>query len=143
MKLYLQNFSLPKMSSLSYEQKETNKIEFLSDYGKYSMIGDKIKLFKLNKTTKCILENFTENISLIASKEEWKPTKEVFFLPKNIIPFQIKTQTYKIDHKLSFVIERDRENQIIDYYFKTLYHLDDFCLKDELISFLTNLNNSF
>jgi len=142
MKLYIQNFDLPNMKLTPYSKEQNQNIEFLSEYGKYKMISNKIKLYKLNKTTNCKLDNFVNTYSFIASKEEWKCYKEVFYLPKNIISFLLKRDNYKIDNKLSFVIEKNKNNEVLDYYFYTKYDIDDFCLKQEIISFFSHLNNS-
>lgn len=142
MKLYIQTFDLSNMKLSPYSKEQTQTVEFLSEYGKYKMISNKIKLYKLNKTSTCKLNNFVNTYNFIACKEDWKYYKEVFYLPKNIFPFLLKKDTYKIDKKLSFVIEKNNNNEVLDYYFYTKYDIDDFCLKQEIISFLSHLNNS-
>ena len=133
MKLYFDNFNIPNLNHL--KKNETENLWFLSYFGKYKLSQNKIFLYKINDINSIIIDNFINNNTCFVSNEIWKKNKEVYYLPKDCIPLQIKKENYIIDSKLSFVIEKIN-NEINDYYFETQYALDDFCLKNELISFL-------
>jgi|TARA_R110001599_G_scaffold182205_2_gene375186 hypothetical protein len=139
MKLYIDGFNLPSITHI--KPINTKEISFLSYFGKYKIFQNKIYLFKLEKSNEEYISNFINNINIIVSNETWKKSSEKFHLPHSCIPIEINKEVYKLDDKLKFIVERN-DNKVIDYYLDSSYPLDDFCLKNEIISFLNRLNKS-
>ena len=133
MKLYFDTINMPNLCQVKHTEKES--IWFLSYFGKYKILQNKIFLYKLSENTEEKIQNFVNNKACYVFNEKWNKAKEIYYLPKDCIPIKIKKKIYHIDSKLSFVIE-EVDNKRNDCYFETLYDLDDFCLKNELISFL-------
>ena len=133
MKIYFDNFSIPLTKLKELKKNERENVWFLSYFGKYKISQNKIILYKI-KDTKHIITKLN-NYSCCISHEKWEKTNELHYLPKDTIPIKIKKEIYHIDNKLFFIIEK-LDDEVNDYYFETQYDLDDFCLKNELISFL-------
>lgn len=131
MKIYIHNLNIPNLSHLKKNEKKNTW--FLSYFGKYKISQNKIILYKLKNTKN---KNIVfHNYKCSVNNELWEKSKEIHYLPKDCVPITIHSEIYNIDSKLSFIIEKVN-NTINDYYFETCYDLDDFCLKNELISFL-------
>ena len=139
MKIYIDNFSLSNITHI--KPVHIKELSFLSYFGKYKIFQNKIYLFKLENSSEQHISNFINNINIITSNEVWKKSGEKYGLPHYCIPIEINKEIYKIDDKLKFVIERNEE-KVIDYYLDTSYQVDDFCLKNEINSFLNRLNKS-
>ena len=139
MRIHIIKLRLPTITSLKPNIKEN--IYYLSYFGKYEIIQNKIFLFKIQNTDEQLINQYLKNTDIIVSHEQWKKYKEEFYLPKDHIPIKCTLKIYNLTSKLKFIIEIVDED-IIDYYFDTTYTLDNFHLKEELNSFLHNFKTS-
>jgi len=148
LKIYINNFKLDtntitnNKKIICYLKTSIEKC-FLTSQGKIIYKNNNLLLLKLereNQYMSPIKENFIDDFDIYITREKWSVSKKMKYLPKNSIPIKIKKEIYNFDTKCKFIIEYIDDKRV-DYYFETTYQEDDFILKQQLFSFLNDLNN--
>jgi len=148
LKIYVNNLKLDTNKITTNKKIVENKkihIEkcFLTSQGKIIYKNNNILLLKLQHDQQYmshIKKNFIDCYDIYITIEKWHVSKKMNYLPKNCVPIKLKKEIYQFDTKCKFVIEY-LDDKMVDYYFETNYQEDDFILKEQLFSFLTDLKN--
>ena len=100
-------------------------------------VGDFLEVQALNETARVNAKGHSVNLSLMgicfSSEEEWKTGQVLlidYFIPSDLDSVKMKVVVVwseRIDDKVGFLtgaqiidVEEDKENQIVNYYFKKL-----------------------
>ena len=123
--------------------KENNTNVMLTDNGFYKNIKGELYLFKYNfKEKSKILENYIKNKNFILTPEKWIKIDKRFRLPiiHKIIKLSTLTYTIRKDAPVKFVCEY-RNGNLNDYYFIVPENFEmDFLVKEDICSFLNDLD---
>jgi len=143
MKYYIQELLHINESNLNNLNKSVNYLEkqILIKDGLYKTKNDKIYKYKLFDNETFLINNYIDNFTLICSNTFWKKMQEVFHLPYEHHIFKLTTITYKLfpTSTTKFIIEKDENNTILDFYFVLKETHDNFSLKEDITSFLSLL----
>ena len=140
MRYYIDNLNIHNTNIINdYLSKQKKEKILLAQDGLYKYIDSQLYKFKIRSNNNdIIIQNNNNNI--IASDISWKK-----FDISNQIPYIIKTIDmdifdYNIVPDVTFRVEKNN-NKISDFYFLSKYTYDNFFLKENIISFLSLINN--
>lgn len=139
MKLYLKDIQNLNINKIKQYKKSSSKIEkIFSNEGIFIVENNKYKK-ELNKTGEIKLINY-DNVEL------YTDTTNVYYENEFRIPFdhfytQYTKDTFSLRNKAIVDLHIFYLNKsIVDVYFETDYHFDDFALKEDILSFIKLLN---
>ena len=140
MRFYVENFNLNNIHPIrEYQKKTKEEIVLLSYDGmyKYDSNNDLFK-YKARGNKNNVL--ITDKYKIIETNTFWKKYDLSLKIPFIFKKINMKIFDFYIDKDIIFRIEKVN-NQISDYYFLSDYSINDFFLKDGIISFLSLFNN--
>jgi|UniRef100_A0A6C0BZE2 hypothetical protein len=140
MRFYVDNFNLNTIHPIREYQKKTKEETILLSYDglyKYDSNNDLYKYkARGNKSTSFNADKY----KIIETNTFWKKYDISLKIPFVFKKMNIKIFDFYIDKDIIFRVEKINK-QISDYYFISDYSIDDYFLKDGIISFLSLFNN--
>ncbi len=139
MRYYVDNLIINNIKYISEYQTKYSKGNILLGHdGLYKYINDELYKFKVRGNNENIIK--LDSFNIISTDTSWKKydiSYKIPFIFKNLIQ---ETYDFNIEKDITLRIEKINDN-ISDYYFISKYDLDDFFLKEGIISFLSVFNN--
>jgi len=139
LKIYIQGSKdiqgIQKKIEKKYTGKKYDIMNILTKKGMYKIRGKQIFLYKLISNTTKKVEY--KNINLLITENLWQKKEEMFNIPFEHHLLKKTMAEYAINPKFKIIFEF-RNNNIIDFYFKTdIFNIVE--IKKTLISFLSIL----